>query len=203
MLRILAFGDSITFGVGESPARGWAGRLKEEIEQKARSYLFNLGVPGDTSGSLLNRMNEEISSRMPQEARLVIMTGIGINDSMASEDGTAMTEKGEFRRNITSMIATARKHSREIVLVGLAPVDEGAACPLGSSYFTNSRVEEYNSIIRECCRSESVNFVDVFSSMIKKDYKGMLADGLHPNEKGYDEMHRIISGFLKEKGLME
>lgn len=64
MFGILCFGDSITVGRGELPNIGWVGRLKNEVEGRECRSVYALGIPGDTSKDLLQRMDVECKSRM-------------------------------------------------------------------------------------------------------------------------------------------
>lgn len=65
MFGILCFGDSIIHGRGELPSIGWVGRLKLEFERKDfYNLVYNLGVPGDSSTTLLKRFEIEIKNRV-------------------------------------------------------------------------------------------------------------------------------------------
>jgi len=60
MFSIAVFGDSITFGIGDTEnKRGWVGRLREYFEPKAKyNALYNLGIPGNkTSNDILSRID--------------------------------------------------------------------------------------------------------------------------------------------------
>ncbi|MGM5484950.1 MAG: SGNH/GDSL hydrolase family protein [Nanobdellota archaeon] len=65
MHAVLAFGDSITFGRGVVPSRGWTNSLKEYFESKDfYNVLYNLGIPGDSSTDLLKRFETEAKARI-------------------------------------------------------------------------------------------------------------------------------------------
>ena len=54
MRTILIFGDSITFGGGDSIGLGWCGRLQKYFEaQNPCNHLDNLGISGNFKTSLI------------------------------------------------------------------------------------------------------------------------------------------------------
>lgn len=201
MFGILVCGDSISFGRGESPNIGWAGRLKKDFGPKGfHNCLFDLGIPGDTSTTLLKRFENEVRSRIkyiyPGD-KYIIIIAIGINDSRAIGNPNRLETKPEqFKKNILKLISIAKRYTKHILFIGLTPVNEDITNPFEDTYFINSRIKEYNGIIKDCSQKEKVKFLEVFSKLIKKDYKKMLVDGVHPNKKGYVEIHKIIKNFL-------
>jgi len=207
MFGILIFGDSIVFGRGEKPSLGWAGRLKEYFErQDPYNAVYNLGIPGDTTDNLLERFDTEIKARVHYffpDDKFVIFFGIGTNDAKCIENPeNYQTAKEKFRENMLSLIDKARKHTKHIIFVGLLPVDESMTNPFEDTYFTNKRQKEYNKIIKECCKQEQINFIDLIDDWLKKDYKRLLGDGLHPNSKGYEKIFDTVKGFLIKKELI-
>ena len=64
MFSILAFGDSITYGLGATRYIGWAEQLKKYFQTEEYNYLYNLGIPGDTSADLLERIEIEANARI-------------------------------------------------------------------------------------------------------------------------------------------
>ncbi|MBD3405675.1 MAG: hypothetical protein GF411_06035 [Candidatus Lokiarchaeota archaeon] len=160
MFAICAFGDSIVFGRGDNLDRGWVGRLRKYFEIKDQyNALYNLGIPGNSTTELLDRLDTECKARLKQYHegdRFVILIGIGINDSrfVGSLD-KPQTEKGVFRKNILKIIETAKIYSNEIVFIGLTPVDEKLTNPYEDTFFLNSRIKEFNAVIQDCCSSTS------------------------------------------------
>jgi len=105
MFGILAFGDSIVFGRGESPSIGWAGRLKSYFEVRgSHNSLFNLGIPGDTSSTLLERFAAELKSRIKyvySDDKYIVLLAIGMNDSKSvGSQANIETEQNKFEKNI-------------------------------------------------------------------------------------------------------
>ena len=104
MKGILCFGDSITFGCGEVPNKGWCGRLKDYFEPKGSHHngVYNLGVSGHTSTDLLNRFDVEANGRIRLDRptdKFLILVAIGTNDSKwdgMQEDNQPRTTEKEF-----------------------------------------------------------------------------------------------------------
>ncbi|MBR9704974.1 hypothetical protein GOV12_06175 [Candidatus Pacearchaeota archaeon] len=204
MKGILCFGDSITFGMGCNG--GWVGRLKKYFEFIGNhNGVYNLGINGNTTTDLLKRFEVEASSRIrvkrPADDYMIIIA-IGINDSK-SEGGfeNLVTDSLLFEKNIKKLVNESKKFTKNVVFVGLTPVDEKLACPYENSYFTNDKIKEYNEVIRKVCvNDESVNggvrFLDIYESLNELDFLKCLSDGLHPDSKGHDMMFEIIRNGL-------
>lgn len=196
MKGIICLGDSITHGRGEQPNKGWAGRLKEDFENENEFHVFyNLGIPGDTTTNLLKRMPTELKYRAkyvwPGDWYKVIIA-IGINDTRIFENKkNNETKKSDFKKNIKKIIQIAKKHTKQVYVIGITPVDEKITTPFENTYFYNKTIKEYNKVIKDVSKEEKVQFIEVYDEF--KNYSKLLSDGVHPNKKGYELMYKIIS----------
>lgn len=193
MFGVLAFGDSITFGRGNVPSFSWADIFKKEFEKKDSGNVFyNLGVPGDTSTTLLKRINSELESRVQsyrENSRFAVIIMTGTNDTKHYGKNHAIeTPKKKFEANFKKIIKTSLKHTKEAIIIGLTPVDEKRTQPFQEKYFSNEIILEYNQILREVALENNVKFIDVFDSIEHSD----LADGLHLNKKGHKKLYHTI-----------
>ena len=207
MFGILVLGDSITFGRGESPTYGWSGRLKEYFEaQEFHNCLYNLGLPGDTSTNLLKRFETEIKSRaryVRPGDKYLILIGIGINDSRGIDTPNNLeTSPEKYKMNVEKLVKIAKKYTKDVVLLELTPVDESITNPFEDTYFTNSRIQEFNSILKDVSQKENILFLELFNEIYSTNYKEKLVDGVHPNSSGYELMFKIIKEYLLEKKLI-
>ena len=195
MFAITIFGDSIVFGRGNAKDGGWVGRLKKEFEVKDYyNVVYNLGIPGDTSTNLLKRFDPECKPRIKfhrKGDRHILIIGIGINDSRLINN-LPETNPKKFAENIQKLIQKAKKLTKEIVLIGLTPVNDEIARDYEGTFFSNERVKQYNDIIKSNCKKSDVLFIDVFKKIDQK----YLDDGLHPNSKGYQKMYEIIKKLI-------
>jgi lysophospholipase L1-like esterase len=207
MFGILVFGDSISFGRGESPSIGWSGRLKNYFEvQEFHNCLYELGIPGDTTISLLQRFEIEIKSRINyirQGDKFIVMIAIGINDSrgLGSPNNLEIPPR-KFESNISKLIQIAKKYTKDIVIIGLTPVDETLTNPFENTYFTNNRIKEYDMLLKKTSLNNKIYYINLFNPISKLNYKKLLADGVHPNKKGYQEIYTIIKEDLIRKKLI-
>jgi len=207
MFAILTFGDSIVQGRMSPATRGWAQFLKEEFEKDGDfQYLFNLGIPGETTHTLLKHMGAECDARHHHKRegdRVLILIGIGTNDAKSvGEPNIHETIPEQFRKNVHELIHQAKIYTDSVVLIGLLPVDESKVNPYETTWFTNDRQREYNTIIKEVCDWEKVLFIDLFDGWMKSDYLGLLEDGLHPNEAGHFRLYREIKDFLDGRDVL-
>lgn len=211
MKSILCFGDSITHGVGELPCKGWCYRLKEHHENKLFQMVYNLGVSGNDSKDLLKRIKVESTTRIKHKREgdaFLTIIAIGTNDCRLTfkddnpDERKIQISKEEFKKNIQKIISIIKKFKTNILFLGLTPVDEKITQPYENTWFENSRVKEFNNIIKEECKNNNLLFLDLFGLMIKENYQEMLADGLHPNSEGYNFMFNEIKQFIEEKELI-
>lgn len=197
MYAVVVFGDSITFGRGDNKNRGWCGRIRRNFEQRDYyNVLYNLGIPGENSTGLLKRMRVECESRLEKKHegdKTAIVVAIGINDSryLGSLDKPETTAN-QFRENIAEIIKIAKEYGDRVVYVGLIPVDEEITADYEGTQFFNDRIKEFNSIIRENCRQEKLQYIDVFNVLSQENLKETLDDGLHPNHQGYEILYNWI-----------
>jgi lysophospholipase L1-like esterase len=189
MFAITIFGDSIVFGRGDN--KGWVGRLKEDFQAKDYyNVVYNLGIPGDTSSTLLKRFDTECKARIKysrKEDKHLLIIGIGINDSRLTKGGTSLKK---FESNVKKLVKIAKKYTKEVIFVGLTKVDKTAENYEGTSFF-NDKIAKYNEILKK----QNVLFIEM--------PKVSLDDGLHPDAKGYQKMYEIVKAFLVEKMLIE
>jgi lysophospholipase L1-like esterase len=199
MKTILCFGDSITLGNNENG--GWVGRLKVNFESKGEHHIvYNLGIPGNHSTNLLERFDTEAASRThkfwPVDEHMIIIA-IGINDTKGlDKPENIQTSPEDFKNNIKELIGKARNYTKEVVFLGITPVNEAITSPYENTFFSNKIIEEYNNIIMESCKEARVLYIDMFNPLIKRGQGELLFDGLHPNSRGYGTMYEIIRNRL-------
>ncbi|NQZ84783.1 MAG: hypothetical protein HRU03_03610 [Nanoarchaeales archaeon] len=201
MNAILCFGDSITYGRGEQPARSWVGRLKQDFEIKDKyNVVYNLGIPGDTSTKLLKRIETEIKNRVHyirEDDKFTIIISIGINDSIGIlTPKNIQTKEKQFIKNINELIEISKKYTPNIILLSQTPVNEKLVCPYENTYFSNEMIKKYNQIIEEVSNINKLKYIDIFNPILKLNYIELLEDGVHFNSKGYNEMYKIIKDEL-------
>jgi len=207
MFGILVLGDSISFGRGEAPNIGWSGRLKKYFEpQGFHNCLFNLGIPGESSTNLLKRFETEIKSRVkyihPGD-KFIVIIATGINDSRGINfPDNLETKPKNYKKNIEKLVAIAKQYTKHIVLLELTPVDEKITNPFENTYFLNSRIQEFNLILKEVASKKEILLLEIFNQFSSMNYKQLLSDGVHPNKDGYEVIYQIIKKYLIDNKLI-
>lgn len=188
MNAILCFGDSITFGRGESPCIGWCGRLKEWFESKNEyNAVYNLGIPGETSKGLLNRFEIELTKRvryLREEDKFTVIIAIGTND-LSSADGKHLIKINEFESNIRKLYLFAKKTVDTVYVLSIPPAHTKLGGDWEDSSYMNEDVDRYNHILEEVT-------TDDFVKLTFLDWDSKVPDGIHPDSIGYADMFNQI-----------
>jgi len=207
MLKILCFGDSITYGAWDCEG-GWVTRIRKkidkiDIESGLQSFIltYNLGISSDTSELLLERFDAEIESHSKEPGAHLVIISIGTNDSIRSSNGTQWVEVSHFEQNIRTLIDKARRTARGVVFLGNLPVDESKTRPYLKKpglTSTNTDIELYEHTTEKVCKELRAGFIPVFDGAVKKDYRDLLfSDGIHPNEKGHELLSEKVWDYLE------
>lgn len=185
--RIVAFGDSITFGLGDSPGKGgYPARLASLLTTPETTYnVENEGVSGETTAEGLSRLSS--------------LSGSG-TDAMLLMEGTNDTFAGispeTIAQNLVAMVKKARGR-------GFAKVYLSTIVPIG---ITSSGARYQYSIflaeqIRQVAWEEKLPTPDphqAFYDIENRFDTHYTTDGIHPNAEGYDELADILADAIEE-----
>ncbi|MFA7302469.1 MAG: SGNH/GDSL hydrolase family protein [Candidatus Paceibacterota bacterium] len=188
-MKIGVWGDSITYGAGDSEALGWVGRLRRELEKASQVGVYNFGICGDSTEDILKRFAIERDAVRPE----VVIFAVGTNDAKYPEGGSETYVPLEtYKQNIRSLVEQAKSRADKVCIVGLTKADEAHMRKSGT-VFLNATTGEYNDYLRALASEEQVSFIDVFEVI---DTAIDLADGLHPNAQGYEKLFQAIKPFF-------
>ena len=151
MARILVFGASITKGYYDKEFGGWPNRLDlYTMNKDIDAPVYNLGISGDTSSDVMERMESEIKSRVVPGEDLIILISVGINDSVIVDGKKERVKIEKFIDNLKVLWFIAKRHARKVIFVGFNPVDKRAdPIPWRQEYsYRNERVGEFNQAVR-------------------------------------------------------
>ncbi|MGI8313531.1 SGNH/GDSL hydrolase family protein [Halobacillus mangrovi] len=208
-LDIVAIGDSLTQGVGDSTDNeGYIGILENTFnsnEQRERIDIENYGKRGNRTDQLLERMQAEDLSNSLREADLVLIT-IGANDVMkvVKNNFTSLNYKDfvsaqkDYEAQLNGIIQRVEHLNPDasIYLVGLYnPFDH---------YFNNipelgQIISDYNriskSVINEYDQATFIPVRDIFTGAETE----LLweEDHFHPNERGYKKMAERVLEYIR------
>lgn len=201
-MNVLIFGDSITWGAYDPEQGGWATRLRNyfESEDSPPCYreagdvlIYNLGISGDTTVDLLNRIEVEAKSRKPN----LIIFAIGINDAqfIHSTNGLRVS-LDEFQQNLAKLLAIAKKFTNKIIFIGLTRVNESKTNPIPwktDKSYTNENIARLDNAIEKFCENNKLKFVPMDNVLQNED----LFDGLHPNAEGHTKIFERMKSEIK------
>ncbi|BCB05622.1 GDSL-type esterase/lipase family protein [Bacillus sp. KH172YL63] len=194
--RVIALGDSLTYGYGDKKDEGYIGRLEKRVNEKHTeiSYHFqNLGVPGQQSDEMLSQIVKPDVAEDLGEADVFIIN-IGTNDLIKNNGGDLfplhhdeiMEAKEDYLDHLEKIlnITGTASEDADILVLGLYN-----PYPDKDSDKIEAYVDDWNkSIMKEVKKHENVKYVStnpLFKGKSKEEY---FHDSLHPNGKGYDLM---------------
>lgn len=165
--KIVAIGDSITFGFPYLPSSSWVHLASEELGLS----IVNKGVNGNTSAQMMARFDLDVISLLPSH---VIITG-GTNDACAR------VEAEEVYNNIRYMVEKAWQN-------GIIPM---LGLPIPCNYSDDEYILGlYREDMREYALANKVVIINFYAAFLnsKRPRAELYADVLHPNEAGYEVM---------------
>ncbi len=198
-MRYLLFGASTTAGEIDYENGGWAGLLKKYLDKKEKHcYFHNLAISGNTTKDILRRIEFESKERIRDKTKndWTTFLCLGTNDSRLENNTPVITEE-EYKNNVTEILKIAKNLTGQVVVVGSQPIIEKICNPFkGFILFLNERILKFETITKECTKKESIQFIEIFSELEKRDdLESLYADGLHPNTKG----HKVIFEIIKKE----
>ncbi len=197
--RILIFGDSIVQGTWDTQG-GWVDRLKRDfhkitVESAAgeKYQLFNLGIGGETSKGLKERVEQEILSRKSPGWDLFAIVSIGLNDTRVNPGATLpQVLVNDYRINLINILDSLASFTDRIVLIGTTPVASDRVDFKGNIYSSRTS-REYNEVAIDVAEQLGIYSLDIFDSLLENDYLQMLyKDGVHPDDNGHDLIYRTV-----------
>ncbi|MCL4839678.1 MAG: hypothetical protein KJ058_17130 [Thermoanaerobaculia bacterium] len=183
---ILAFGDSVTAGVGDSrpaPDRGYPVRLQQLLaDAGVFADVRNLGVPGETTAEGLLRIPSAIASG----GQLILLME-GTNDVSRGISPEAIAF------NLREMGRLAGQRGIEPIYATLLPRGPG---DLDDPQNLRTRYVAWE--LRDRTYRDGAGLVDPFAvfSRTENVYARLYSDPYHPNAEGYDVLAKAFAEVL-------
>lgn len=176
-IRIVFFGDSLTFGYGVSKQNSWVNKLAHELS----CHTLNKARNGETTTSMLSRYYTDVL--IPNPKKIFIMGGS--NDLLLGRSVESIID------NIEIMIKDAVTIKAEII-IGIPPKIIGS---MANELFSPSDLYDYaeNKLpylkdqIINLCNKYKISFIN-FYDLILDD--ALYLDGLHLNASGHELMYK-------------
>jgi len=170
---IVAFGDSLTAGLGLPESEAFPAQLERALKARGQEVkVVNAGVSGDTVAAGLARLDWAL----PDDASAVIIE-LGANDALQGLDPEAT------KATLEKLIGQVKARGLPILLAGME-----APRNLGKDY-----VDQFRALYEDLAARYDLVFYPFFLDGVVLDDKYMLGDGLHPNAQG---VARIVEGIL-------
>jgi acyl-CoA thioesterase-1 len=164
LTTILAFGDSLTAGLGLRADQAFPARLEARLRAEGTLvHVVNAGNSGDTTTDGLARLDWALAAKPD----LVILE-LGANDMLRGIDPRIV------RANLDAMITKIQASGAKLLLAGMeAPTNWG-----------EKYKRDFDRIYPELARARGVTLYPFFLEGVAMDPQLNQADGLHPNERG-------------------
>ncbi len=170
---ILAFGDSLTYGVGVEQQDSYPAVLARLTNRK----VINAGISGEVTKDGLKRFEDELIEAQPN---LVILLEGG-NDILRGHN------LKNTKQNLASMIEIAQARNVQLVLIGVP----------AKNLFSNTA-----KLYSELAVEYNLVFSDkLISSLIRSPE--LKSDRIHFNQQGYKKMAQSIHKLLIEHSALK
>lgn len=181
--RIVAFGNSLTAGLGVSPDQSYPAQLQRRLREAGYSCeVINAGVSGDTTTGGLRRLAWILKSRPS-----MVILELGANDGLRGQPLSLMAS------NLATIIDGLREAGVEVVLAGMQIPPN-----YGLDYTTG-----FASLFEQLAREHSVTFIPFFLEGVATRKDLNQADGIHPTAEGYrivaQTVFDVIEPLLKKE----
>jgi lysophospholipase L1-like esterase len=203
-LKIVVLGDSLVYGFGDPEGGGWVERLRRlwMSPESTGHVLYNLGVRGDRTNSVAQRLEVEFRHRGELRNRVpdLIILSVGINDSarLGRSDGRNYTDFPAFEAEITSLLDMAQQLC-PVLFVGMVPVDEAKMPFVDCLYYNHADQYLYKEATKIACNQRRIPYLDVFQQWMERSKtwrtQRLSEDGLHPNTLGYQSLLEDVTNW--------
>lgn len=180
---ILSVGDSLTFGLGVPPEKTWPSILEAKLRTDGfpEVKVINAGSSGATTAFGISTLKFHLKRSQPD----LVIYALGANDGLRGIDPNTTY------KNMQAALEMTKAKGIRVLLLGMkAPPNYGEKFPKD---FESSFIKAKNEF--------KVSFIPFFLEGVAGDKNLNQADGIHPNEKGYEKV--LITIYPKVKELLE
>ena len=175
--RIVAFGDSLTAGLGVQANESYPAQLQRRLDDLEYPYrVVNAGVSGDTTAGGLRRVPWILNNK----PELVILE-LGANDGLRGLD------VDQTKRNLQQIIDRLREAGVTVILAGMKLPPN-----YGQDYTTR-----FEAIYPALAREYRLPLIPFFLEGVGGASSLNQADGIHPTTEGYEIIVEQVLKVLK------
>jgi acyl-CoA thioesterase-1 len=182
--RILAFGDSLTAGLGLNPEQAFPARLQARLAAGGIDVqVLNGGVSGDTTADGVARLDWALADHPD-----VVLVELGANDALRGIDPKLAYA------NLDKILGRLKASGAQVMLLGMA-----APANWGRDY-----QQDFAAIYPALASKYKVPLYPFFLDGVALDASLNQRDGMHPNARGADiiaeKVAPYVARLLKETG---
>lgn len=178
--RIVAFGDSLTSGLGVAQEDAYPAQLQRRLDAAGYRYrVINAGVSGDTTAGGLRRVEWVLNSKPA-----IVILELGANDGLRGID------PAQTRANLAAIIQRLQAAGVTVILAGMKlPPNYG-----------REYTARFEAIYPELARTYRLPLMPFFLEGVAAKDTLNQADGIHPTEAGYrvivENLFKTLQPFL-------
>jgi len=175
--KIVAFGDSLTAGLGLTASESYPALLQKKLEADGFKYeVVNAGVSGDTTAGGLRRIDWALEG----DVRFLILE-LGANDLLRGQPVS------ELKKNLGQIIERAKARKAVVLLAGMyAPTNAGAEYQ-----------REVQQAFQTLAREHEVVLIPFFLDRVAGIESLNQPDGIHPNAEGTKIVAETVYKYLQ------
>ena len=162
---IVAFGDSLTAGLGVPGDQTYPARLGARLKREGYDYrVVNAGVSGDTTAGGLRRVDWAL--RLKPE---IVILELGVNDALRGQNLASV------RANLDQLVTRFQAAGARVLVAGMR---------LPPNYGTPYAADFYR-LFSEVARARNAPYLPFFLEGVGAIPRLNQADGIHPTAEGY------------------
>lgn len=174
---IVAFGDSLTAGLGVAFDKNYPSQLQAELDRLGYEYrIVNAGISGDTTSGGVSRVKAVIAHK-PE----IVILELGPNDGL---QGLPLDQ---MKKNLQTVIEALQAEKIQVVLAGMQiPPNYGP-----------DHTETFKQTFDELAAQYKLPLIPFFldGAAAKPELNQM--DGIHPTAEGYVYVVKNVMGTLE------
>ncbi len=162
---VVAFGDSLTAGLGVMPDESYPAQLQARLRADGYAYrVVNAGASGDTTAGGLRRVDWALKNKPD-----IVIVALGANDAMRGQDLASV------RANLDGIVARFQKAGARVLVVGMeVPPNYGARY-----------AADFRRLYVEVARKRGAAFMPFLLDGVAGNPRLNQGDGIHPTAEGY------------------
>lgn len=175
---ILAFGDSLTAGLGLPKEEAFPAQLEKKLRAEGYNIrVINAGVSGETTAGGLRRLDWSL-----EENPDFVILALGANDMLRGLD------PNEAKKNLDAMLKILQERKIPVLLAGMK-----SFMNLGPLYGG-----KFNGIYEDLADKYDTFYYPFFLEDVALEPELNQDDGIHPNAAGVDVIVENIYPYVEE-----